>query len=471
MKQGVNREVNRFFAPHKGRGDEHSARTALKCAAALLLLAAWLASQTIQFTFIPVYHNMSQAVSFDEGGYIMLAAMWLVLNNSVRVACLYFGWFMLADGLSAVFRSPRAAWALPPVAISASYFGPALLHFPSMPHFGVPALIALTSACAFLYMSRDVKRTWYKLPILASVVFSIQWLDLIPWLTPYGFGWGELSLALKEVAALMERDYLLDSFCSLAFCSSAVLSLLLAKLFVSYEKQLRQLGVLRARERELMRVRTEQARMRLYQEMQYLVHDLRRPLTTILGLADLMAMSSDEAAAHHSRAVLDAAERMDMMIGEIKNPDAVRASTVGEAVCYTMAQVRVLPWGASVAVSVPEDVADAKIMINVIRFSRVLVNLLDNAHNAAAHGSPFIALSTARAGGCVSFVVEDNGPGFAEPEGGAKSSWGSSGLGLAFAREALSAWGGRLSYEARAGGGTVCTVSIPEAGKEPGQWT
>lgn len=430
------------------------------------MLSAWLASQTIQFTFIPVYHNMSHAVSLDEGGFIMLAAMWLVLNNAVRVSCLYSGWFLLADGMSELLRARRAAWILPPLAISLSYFGPGLLHFPSIPHFGVPALIALASVCAFLYISRDVKRAGYKFLILAAVVFSIQWLDIIPALTPYGFGWGELSLALKNVAELMEWDYLLDSFCSLAFCSSAVLSLLLARLFVSYEKQLRQLDILRSRERELMRVRTEQARMRLYQEMQYLVHDLKRPLTTILGMADLLSMSGDTATANHSRAILEAASRMDMMIGEIKNPDTVRAADVGEAVSYTMAQVRVLPWGASVKVDIAESVEKAEIMINVIRFSRVLVNLLDNAHNAAASSErPFVALSAGRSDGGINFVVEDNGPGFSEPKGITKSSWGSSGLGLAFAREALSAWGGKLAYESREGGGTLCTVWIPELGR------
>lgn len=430
------------------------------------MLSVWLASQTIQFTFIPVYHNMSRAVSLDEGGFIMLAAMWLVLNNAVRISCLYSGWFMLADGLSELLRTRRVAWILPPLAIPLSYFGPGLLHFPSIPHFGVPALIALASVCAFLYISRDVKRAGYKFLILAAVVFSIQWLDVIPALTPYGFGWGELSLALKSAAELMERDYLLDSFCSLAFCSSAVLSLLLARLFVSYEKQLRQLYILRSRERELMRVRTEQARMRLYQEMQYLVHDLKRPLTTILGMADLLSMSRDTATANHSRAILEAASRMDMMIGEIKNPDTVRAADVREAVSCTMAQVRVLPWGASVKVEMAESVEQAEIMINVIRFSRVLVNLLDNAHNAAASSErPFIALSAERADGGINFMVEDNGPGFCEPKGITKSSWGSSGLGLAFAREALSACGGRLAFESREGGGTLCTVWIPELGR------
>ncbi|MFR5881070.1 MAG: hypothetical protein ACLUEQ_09825 [Cloacibacillus evryensis] len=91
----------------------------------------------------------------------------------------------------------------------------------------------------------------------------------------------------------MEKDYLLDVVCGLAFAFSALVAVLMTKLFVSYEKQLRQLQLLRQRERELSLMRTEQARLRLYQEMQYLVHDLKRPLTTVFGLADLLSISPD----------------------------------------------------------------------------------------------------------------------------------------------------------------------------------
>lgn len=442
--------------------------SAAKCVAAALLLALWLASQTIQFTFVPVYANLSLAAANDEGGYLLLAAMWLVLNNWLRVSCLYGGWFLLAAGLSGIFDSKRIAWLLPLVAIPVSYLGPAMLHFPSIPHFGVPALIALASVLLLQHISRDVTRAWYKLSVQAAAIFSIQWLDVVPALTRYGFGWGELSVALKEIAALMERDYLLNTICGLAFCASASSALLLARLFVSYEKQIRQLRLLRERERELMHARTVQSRMRLYQEMQYLVHDLKRPLTTILGLADLLAVSRDERTSRHGMAILDAAERMDQMIDELKDPDSTRLATTDEIVNYTMAQIRVLPWGPLVEITVEEGAGNARLMMNVIRFSRVLANLLDNAQHASSQAkSPYIALRAERAGGGVLFSVEDNGPGFAEVAGARRSTWGSSGLGLAFVREALASVGGKLSYESRDGGGTVVRVWAPEAnGKE-----
>ncbi len=439
-------------------------------AAAMLFL--WLLSQTIQFSFAPVYTNLYASVTLNEGGYILLAAMWLVLNNAMRAVLLYGGWFMLSDGVSVIFDAKRAAWVLPPLAIPVSYFGISFLHFPSVPHFGVPALITLVSVWLLQYITSDVKRAGYKFAVQAVVVFSIQWLDLIPLLTPYGFGWGELSYAIKHTSLLMEKDHLLNMVCMLAFAFSSLVAMLLTKLFVSYEKQLRQLRLLRQRELELSMMRTEQARLRLYQEMQYLVHDLKRPLTTVFGLADLLSISPDEATSNHSRAILSAAEKMDQMIGEIKNPDSVHEARVEEIINYTMAQVRALPWGASVSLDVPERLMGRRLMLNVIRFSRVLVNLLDNARHATENlPSPLISLRV-KADGCgLTFIIDDNGPGFIEPEDGKKSSWGSSGLGLDFVRNAVTGFGGTLGYERRAEGGLRCMVWIPyRDGRENGTW-
>lgn len=428
------------------------------------MISLWMLSQTIQFTFSPVYSNLLTAIDNDEGGYLLLAAMCLVLNNDLRAVFLYCGWFTLADGLAELFDSKRITWLLPPVAIPISYFGMAFLHFPSVPHFGVPAVITLASVWLLQYLARDVKNPGYKFIVQAIVVLSIQWLDLIPILTPYGFGWGELSYTVKNASELMGKEHLLNTVFGLAFGFNALIALLLTRLFVSYEKQLSQLRLLRLRERELTRMRTEQTRMRLYQEMQYLVHDLKRPLTTVLGLADLLSISDCPRTVEYGKKILTAAERMDQMIGEIKDPDSVRTATVDEILKYAMAQIRVLPWGSIVSVEVSPGLLEKRLRLNVIRFSRVLVNLLDNGwHATEGREEPLLRLRVAEEGAGLSFIIEDNGIGFADAPEGTKSSWGSSGLGLAFSRTAVKGLGGTISHEGRPGGGVICRVRLPEA--------
>lgn len=439
-------------------------RYAIRCYAGITMLTVWLLSQTVQFTFKPVYSSLSTSIMLDEGGYLLLSAMWLVANNALRAIFLYSGWFMLSDGIAEKFNLKYLEWILPPVAIPISYFGIAFLNFPSVPHFGVPAVITLISVWLLQYIARDVTRTGYKFAIQAVVVFSIQWLDLIPMLTPYGFGWGELSYAVKNTSKLMGKDKLLNVMCSIAFCLSSLASLILTKLFVSYEKQLKQLRLLRQRERQITAMRTEQSRLRLYQEMQYLVHDLKRPLTTIFGLADLLSASKETETASHGHAILASAEKMDQMISEIKYPDYVRDTTVDEILNYTMSQVRVMSWGSKVKVDIAKELLNCNLTLNVIRFSRVLVNLLDNSWHATKNTAvPQISLSAIKNPDGISFMIEDNGPFFFNPDDPDKQASVSSGLGLAFVKNAIRGFNGSIKYEERDEGGTNCIVWIPDS--------
>lgn len=436
----------------------------IKCRIGLAMLIVWTLSHAVQFSLYPVYRNLYNAAVYDEGGYLMMAAMWLVLNNACRAVFLYSGWFIFSDGAADSFGCKRLAWMLPLFAIPISYLSTSFFHFPSVPHFGVPAILTLISVWILQYASNDVTRGGYKFLVQVMLVFSIQWLDLIPLLTPYGFGWGELSAATKNEALLMERDSLLNMLCGLGFTSNAAVALLLTRLFVSYEKQIKQLTLLRTRERELNKLRQEQSRARLYQEMQYLVHDLKRPLTTMLGLSDLLSLSSDATTAEHGRAILTSAEKMDKMISEIRNPEAVRDVSFGELIDYTMSQVRAMPWGADVSVDCGKEDYSLRLRINLIRFSRVLVNLLDNAHHATENlANPRIVLSSGSDAAGLFIYIDDNGCGFSSPDDGSVSAWGSSGLGLVFARKAAYGSGGTIEHINLPDGGVRCTVWLPAA--------
>lgn len=438
-----------------------------KCLVGFVTLFVWTVSQSVQFTLHPVYENLYNAAVFEEGGYLMMAAMWLILNNACRAVFLYSGWFIFSDGVSEFLGYKRLAWIMPLIAIPISYLSTIFFNLPSVPHFGVPAILTLAGVWVLHYITSDVTKGGYKLLVQALLVFSIQWLDLIPLLTHYGFGWGELSSATKNEALLMGKDSLLNMFCGLGFAANASVALLLTKLFVSYEKQIRQLTLLRTRERELNRLRQEQSKSRLYREMQYLVHDLKRPLTTVLGLADLLSLSKDRSTESHAKEIAAAAEKMDQMISEIKNPQAMRSVSFEELINYTMSQVRVMPWGASVDVDCPLEGKPIWLNINLIRFSRVLVNLLDNAYHATENiPFPQITLRSRGVADGIFIYIEDNGIGFSDPCDGAPSAWGSTGLGLIFAGKAIKESNGTMEHAVRPGGGTCCTIWMPAVREE-----
>lgn len=439
----------------------------LKILCGTVLLAAWIVSRFSLTTTRLVGVALLRTVTYDETYYLIASAVIIAVSNAIKAVFLYCGWFLVGEGMAGITRKSQLELFIPLVMIPLSYQATVYFQLPIVPLFGFSAFFTLLSVLFLQFICRDVSHNGYKIVIQMMIVFAIQWLDVIPSLSRYGFGRGEHSTAVKTVAALMERSHMLGVICGVVFFVSSAMALLVARLFVSYEKQLKQLNLIRVRERDLVRLRHQQASARLYQEMQHLVHDLKRPLTVIIGLANLLSESVDKTSATHGAVILKSSEQMEQMINEIKAPDAVRSVSVAELLDFTMAQVRPLPWGDGVLAEIDGHAAGMVLSVNQIRFSRALVNLLDNAYNATRDlEEPLIRISAAAAEGGVIINIEDNGPGFLTPRDDRLSSWGSTGLGLAFTRQVVTDGGGRLSFEDMRTGGLRCAVWMPAAAME-----
>ena len=430
-----------------------------KCLVGVLLLAAWLLSQRIGRLLAPIYSYMTLAVDTEESAYLIKAALLLVLNNVGKDVLLYISCFQLGEGISELVGQKWVEWLFPMVTIPCGYTITTYFHL-FVPHFGVSAIVTMCSVWLIQYMTREMTNVGYRVTLQIALIFSVQWLDLIPALTNYGVGGGELSLAVKNIAILMREDRFFNTIFTFISCTNMVFSVLLSELFIGYEKRFMQLDLLRQKERELVRIREQQAQDRLYREIQYLVHDLKRPLTTILGLGDILAISNDKTTASHGKTISSVAEKMDMMISEIKDPMSTHNVKVADVIDYAMSQVMVLSWGNLVSSSLKDGVENAVININLIRFSRVLVNLLDNAWHATLNiENPYIDMSVSLDGAIELLIkVSDNGPGFSKKQDSA--TWGS-GFGLEFVRKAVLDMNGRLSHVNRPEGGACFSIWMP----------
>lgn len=430
----------------------------------ILLIAAWIASRFTLTTTRLVSVELLYAVTHDESYYLLAAAVVIAASNAIKAIFLYCGWFLVGEGVAEKTRKNWLEWLIPLVMIPLSYQVTVYFQLPIVPLFGFSAFFALLSVLFLQFICRDVSHDGYKIIIQIMIVFAIQWLDVIPMLTPYGFGRGEHSMAVKNIAVLMNRSGMLGVLCGVIFFACAAMALLVARLFVSYEKQLKQLNLIRVREKDLARLRHQQTSARLYQEMQHLVHDLKRPLTVIIGLANLLSESENERTASHGAVILKSSEQMEQMINEIKAPEAVRRVSLTELLDFTMTQVRPLSWGDGVLAEIDADAAEMTLSVNQIRFSRALVNLLDNAYNATKElDNPLIKISASASGGGVSINIEDNGPGFLTPQDDRLSAWGSTGLGLDFTKKVITDSGGTLRFEDIMTGGLRCSVWVPAA--------
>ena len=110
---------------------------------------------------------------------------------------------------------------------------------------------------------------------------------------------------------------------------------------------------------------------------------------------------------------------------------------------------------------------EAKIRINKIRFSRVLINLVENAAYAVRRPDGMIWIRVEETEGAeIRFQVEDNGTGIPRELLGEIWEKGfsirsSSGLGLNFVQQVVEQCGGSVELESVEREGTVVTVSLP----------
>lgn len=426
-------------------------------------LILWIVSQTIPSD--RVIHFLDMAVERMDGGYLLASAVVLVFINSARAILLYLGWFLIGEGTTGYIPELGIpSWLIPLVAIPLSYSVIFYLGRGVVLHFGSPAVMSIISVLVLHFMTKDVSGWINKSLALAMFVFSFQWFDIIPAMTAYGAGHGELSLSVKAIAQLMGREKILNIAGFTMFFSLFLGGIIISELLIAYGMQIRSLSLLRENEKKLALMREENIRNRGAVELQQLVHDLKRPLTTITGLTDVV-MSIDDPAMikKHTSVIAKAANGMDDMISEILHAHARRRIRVSDLISYTQNQISPFPWKDQVKVKAGENALTTEVSVNLVRLSRALVNLLDNSHHAVANvDEQFIELYVSCPEDEVSIIVKDNGPGFGRnmPEG-SPSGWNSTGIGLGFVEQVVKDNGGTMHISDAPEGGGQVEIRIP----------
>ncbi len=211
-------------------------------------------------------------------------------------------------------------------------------------------------------------------------------------------------------------------------------------------------------------------------------HDLRTPLAAIAGAADAMLQPGPPLPASVRRdlteTVLDEARRMERLVNNLLDVTRLESGgltlrrewhPVGELVGAALHRTRGRLGGRAVGVSVPAELP--MVRVDAVSFEQVLVNLLDNAAEHTAAGTPVDVWAEA-SGGRLAMTVADRGPGVPAgtheqvfrkffrshgPAGGRRGV----GLGLAICRGIVEAHGGTIAVADRPGGGAAFRVELP----------
>lgn len=214
-------------------------------------------------------------------------------------------------------------------------------------------------------------------------------------------------------------------------------------------------------------------------------HDLRTPLTALVGLADSLAVSKpplNARALEMAEAIREQAERLAGLVGNLLDMARLHA---GEVTLHREWQPIEEVIGSSIKLlgralaenPVKVDLANDLPLIefDAVLVERVFCNLLDNAAKYSPPGASIEIIAHTR-NDRLEVTVADHGPGFAVDgqrgmfemfaRGDRESSKPGVGLGLAICRAIVEAHAGSISAANRPQGGACVTFTLP-LGKPP----
>jgi len=210
-------------------------------------------------------------------------------------------------------------------------------------------------------------------------------------------------------------------------------------------------------------------------------HELRSPLTAMLGAMDLVEDSAAELPDEGRegvavlRAEVDRFERLVADLLEISRSDAGNADLVLEEVRLaalveeTLARRRLTGKGTA-ELRVDAAATDTLIHADKRRLERVLSNLMDNADK---HGGGLSGVTVTCGGTTACVAVDDDGPGvpeherlrifdrFARGTGSSRTRTDGAGLGLALVARHVHAMGGAVTVGDSPSGGARFVVELP----------
>ncbi len=209
-------------------------------------------------------------------------------------------------------------------------------------------------------------------------------------------------------------------------------------------------------------------------------HDVRTPLTAIVGLSSTLASDSalpQETRRELAQAIQDAALRMNRLVTNLLDMARLHGGAVKldrqwqlleEVVGSALAELSGTLTGLRVEVSVPASLP--LLHFDAVLLERVLCNLLDNAAKYGAAGGA-IGIAALLVDDTVQVSIEDRGAGIASgmedsifakfTRGELESARAGVGLGLAICRAIVEVHGGKIWAENRPGGGARFAFTLP----------
>jgi len=392
------------------------------------------------------YHNYSHNFS-----HMLFGAGASIFIRGVQVLSLLLAWILIGKGISHYLGRFELAIRL---LVSSVGIWMTWVVFPVLSDllvysFPLDIFMLLLLVLLFEFLTQQVDNQLDKGAAMMLWIYSLQSLELLPTFLADGesdvvfngmFRTSE-EIAMANMAAMA---------LSMSFMAGAVIS---TWVLASYSIKLSQVRSSWVNLGEKARRKEDDMQRTISMiEMNNLVHDLRSPLAAIKGMALMLRNESKGRAGAMEKAtiMLNATNYMERMVTEILHEEKLNEVQIEAFFDDFERHVRPFPWGEEVIISVDQDAGQELAELNEIRFTRALLNVMDNAWRAnRTAGAKGIELNVRLKSSYVEVEILDNGPGVKQEPAYQKSGWGSTGLGLAFARKIATAHKGRLLLSQR----------------------
>jgi two-component system, OmpR family, sensor histidine kinase BaeS len=219
-------------------------------------------------------------------------------------------------------------------------------------------------------------------------------------------------------------------------------------------------------------------------------HELRSPLTSVQGFAELLMLDRDSLTPRQAETVeiiLDNCRHLVRLLNDLLDlarsdagrlsirPQPTEVAPLIDDVVRTM-RAQTEAGNQSLTANVQSGLP----LINVEpdRIRQILVNLITNAHEYSPEGAQIATFAHA-VGAEVEIAVSDNGPGipadqlgriferFTRGDAGLTQRVGGTGLGLAISKSLVELHGGSIAAESTVGAGSTFRVRLPVASASP----
>jgi signal transduction histidine kinase len=216
-------------------------------------------------------------------------------------------------------------------------------------------------------------------------------------------------------------------------------------------------------------------------------HELRSPLTSVQGFAELLMLERDRLTPKQVETVeiiLDNCRHLVRLLNDLLDLArsdagrlviAAKPTEVAPLIDDAVRTMRARTEGSSQRLTQQVEPSLPLINVEADRIRQILVNLLTNAHEYSPEGAS-IEVNACRVGDEVEIAVTDNGPGipetqlehiferFTRGEAGLTQRVGGTGLGLAISKSLVELHGGTIEAESTPGVGSIFRFRLPAVG-------